>query len=438
MLKMDSEQKPISFFGLKGFKSHGDGNFALGASKEFYWAEAHGSRADELKEDMSRFHDISEENKQTVTHENDACVPSARKDYLAEPALLTTVALLDTYKGPNAVIAGNKTFQLNYVEIEPPAPGATIWTLNKERIFIPKALCRDGTGSKEIGMREKAVFGLARLDGKDPCSRDKFAEMVEKGHLQFPLLSSLCVAVDLKEPRAENESQRQSQASEGQVVGDKKVRLTIVEAVEQGLTRTPNAALISLFDFVSECEDRQDVLTPAELFSIRGSVHHPLMVNTEGASMPCAKALAFILATERSTQSEIFDGALRVPNENVLCALGDKAITYTLTTLCHKDKLSEAVIAPPRSGSRQQAAMVTITGMLGPTEFLLEGVQPVGADELPAVYHLFRKLFTVSKNESAGTEKRPLWDDQHKTVSEAKKCKMLSASPSDASLPGTE
>ena len=288
-------------------------------------------------------------------------------------------------------------------------------------------------------MREKAAFQLAGLDADDAGVREKFADLVQKGHLQYPLLSSLRVAVDLKEAKEENASQQQG-ATQSQFVGETEVRMTIVEAEEQDLTKTPNVSLLTLLDFVSKCEEQQDIMTPSKLSSIRSSVHHPIMVDTGATSMPCAKTLTLILATERSTQEKISDGTFRLTTANVIIALGDKSIKYTLTTLCDKDKLSEAVIVPPRSGSRQQAAIVTITGMLGPSEFLLEGVQTVTVEELPAVYALFRKLLTVTKNiEFTGTEKKPLWDDQTKNpVREAKKCKVLSASPSDASLPGTD
>jgi hypothetical protein len=389
-------------------------------------------------------HSLNSSDKEKLT--TDATwVPTQARDFLAEPSLHTTVALLDTFEGPNTAICSGKVYQLNYVELEPPSMGQAVCTDAGDRIWLSKVNCRDTTAAKEIGMRQKAALQLAGLSPEEPESVILFKARAAAGEIQYPLLSSIRISVEERQNTVPQSTAGASSASIGVPSGGNSAntKMVIVEAKEQVLTVAPNASFTELLNFVAHCAPRDDGLIPATLSTIKASDHYPLQVVTGDSVRPCAKALALILATERTGQDNIDAEAVRLTTSNVLDALGTVqegapgAEKYQLSSMCHPKQLSNVILTPPRSGKRQQAALALITGVTGPNTFAVEGVQPVAPDELDRVMKTMKKLISLAQRiKYDGELKRPIWKaEEGNPISSVKKCKQLGANPSDASLP---
>ncbi len=102
---------------------------------------------------------------------------------------------------------------MNYVDIDTPGPGAKVLTDNGERIWISSTRTRDFSGSIDLAIREKAALALAGLNPEADSAKAEFLEMVQKGSLQFPLLSSVRIHVRLKNRSASASSTSPSKAA---------------------------------------------------------------------------------------------------------------------------------------------------------------------------------------------------------------------------------
>ena len=275
----------------------------------------------------------------------------------------------------------------------------------------------------------------AGLDPDATNAKETFQEWAAAGLLRFPLLSSIRVSV---ERRQDNATETLVVGGDSQLEESAKVNMIVVEACEQDLTMAPNAAYTELLSFVTHCAPRDDGVLAATLDSIKVADHYAMQVELGDTKRPCAKVLALILATERTRQSSFGPDAIRLTTRNVLDALGgDAKQTYELVTMCQSSQLSDVLLTPPCSGSRQLAALVLITGVPNPNEFMVQAAQPVAAEDLTKVMKTMRKLIALTKNTKYdGTLKRPIWRaSESNPVITPKKCKQLGTNPSDASFP---
>ena len=442
--------EPISFFALSVYDA-GESKIGVRPSREFHWEIAlpASSKAAGLSADK-QLQKLDQSDKEQLTAK-DSWEPTRTRAFLSESSIHTAVALLDTFTGVNAEMSCEKVYQLNYVEIEPPAVGESVCTDAGDRIWLKQLQCRDTTGSISLAMRQKAALQLAGLDASDASAVDKFRSLAALGQVQFPLLSSIRVTVEKRPNRSfskesvgeyrssSKESVAESQSTDAtSVFGTSSyTNMVIVEASEQDLTHSPNASSKTLLSFLAECASRDDAIIAAPLAHIEAADHYPLLVRYGGVAQPCAKVLALVFATERTLQANLGDDAFRLTTANVLDALKrDAALKYQLSTLCHRDKLTDVILNPPRSGTRQQAALVTITGVRGQSEFQVEAVQLVAAGELASVTATMKRLVRLAgKAKFRGDEKRPLWNVSGRNpVTSVKKCRRMSANPTDSSL----
>ena len=418
-------RRPLSFFGLCVRLSDA-GAREVRHTADFFWEVAAGTKARELAADAS-LQSLDSSQRESLT-------PSATwqrkdRDFLGEPSLLTTLALLDSFGGDKSYPVVGNLFQLNYVLLEAPTAGETITTNAGDRIWLQKVLCRDATASIELAMRQKPALQLAGLDPESPDAFTRFQELVNDGCLQFPLLSSIRVSVEQRRPGGKD-------SGDGNLPDwEQSLNMVIVEACEQDLTMQPNASYDGLLPCLKQCRASEDRLIVASLPSIVAAEHYPLAVRDGDVVRPCSKALAVIYATERTSQEGTDSDHIRLTTKNVSDALVQTPALFQLVSLCHRDKLADVLLSPPRAGDRRQAALVLITGVGGAIEFDVEAVQTISSEELPKVVKALRKLRAWTKRiKFEGEVKRPLWAlNQADPVTTPKKCRTIGRHPSDDS-----
>jgi hypothetical protein len=286
-----SSSKPLAFFALSaGLDDNSE--LKIYASNDFYWTVAQGAKTTQL---LSRpeLQNLEADAKESLTAMS-SWEPNVRRDFLAEACPQSAVALINTYVGGNSQVAHDVVHQLNFVEVEAPQMGTNVWTHDKKRIWLAKVRINDLTGCCEVAMREKAALQLAGLDPEDEQSPKKFEEMMELGHVQFPLLCSVRINVVARVNK---------DSSNSQVDGQGEINKVIVEAVEQDLAASPNRAYLELLAFVNQCPHEAEGIVPARLDAIKSTSHYPLQIDFGDIIRPCSKALVLIEITER-TQSE--------------------------------------------------------------------------------------------------------------------------------------
>ena len=427
--KLVDHQSPISLFSLTAVPK--GGKVEIKTPDEFYWAEGIGAKAERLRNQSTELQSLSAGEKEKVTAE-DTWVPTQARDYLEERGQLATVALIDAYGGDNATIAHDKVFQLNFVEVEPPAGGTPVLTLAGDRIWIRAVTVNDFTGSIQLGMREKAALQLAGLDPSDPDSKQRFATMANEGDVQFPMLASVLVHLKKDDAKLQN-----SQETFGNQESPE-VRLTIVEAQEQDISQLPNASLLELLAYVKECAPRMDAMLPATLAQVKTSAYYPLEVVVGASARPCQKALVLVVSTERTEQTNIGNDACRMVTKRVFDGVTqDEGSRFDLVALCNSHKTRDAILDPPRTGSKKQYALALITAAPEETSFVLQMVQLLTPEEVKHATAMMKcLLYVVTQTRFDGIMKRPLWTTEGPNpIAMIKKCRSLGAHPTDKSIP---
>ena len=348
---------------------------------------------------------------------NKSFEPTTARDFLNCEATYTVCALLDQFVGPNATPADQVVFQLNHVEIEVPGTEAAVLTQSGDRVWV-RVRMLDMSGSVEVWLREKPALALSGARDKDD-----FVEKHTERKLSFPLLSSVRVFVRRQEAKLESSQENTS--------------MVIMEAQEQDITHAPNQSVTTLLNFVKQCAPRYDGIVPATLDGLRPSSHYPLQVEENGNCRACQKALVFINATEQSSSTAINSGVLRMETHNVNDPMNENdGKKYTLIAMCPESKLGEVMLAPPRSGTKRQAALAVVTSAVNKNTFMLQSVRLVTEEERPTAIKLMKILLHVSKDMTfEGNAKRPIWETSDASpVSAAKKCRRLQSFPTDGDL----
>ena len=428
---VQQQGKPTSFFALKIFTRTSADKREITASDDFYWRPAEGKKAEQLQLESQGLQSLPDNQRERLTKTDD-WEPKQARNFLTEPALHNTLALLDAYSGNNAHPVDDRVFQLNYVQIEPPEMGTNLLT-KFGSIFLPRTITQDPTATLTLALREKAALTLAGLDPDDKTAPDTFQRHAADGTLQFPLLSSM--RVHLRAPTTEAELQ--SSPSDGPERD--RVSLVIVEAEEQDLSQAPNNSFTELLMHLSECAPRTDGMVAANLHMIEPSAHYPLQINFGDHVRQCDKALVLVISKERTIQSKIGEGSYRLTTRNVIDGAGlveESSATFTLVGMCTEQNLKDAVLDPPRSGRKQQAALALITSVLTDGAFMLQMVQLVPQDDFASASRLVQKLIDLSrKTKFHGTETRPSWEtEETHPLQSLRKCRKLGNNPTDCSL----
>ena len=438
---MVDHQTPISLFGLSAVRSRSK-KLEIKTPDEFYWASAVGAKAELLKPVAATLTSLSSDDKDKLTPV-EAWAPGLSKDFLTEPAIHASLVLVDAYSDGNALVANEKTFQVNYVEVEPPGPGTKVTTKEGDRIWMASATLLDHSGTiTNIGIREKAALTLANIDPNNPQAKEIFQQQVRDGTVQFPMLSTIRVYLKTK-PGSSDETRSQDPGAEVASQQDgqgAQTRLTIVEAQEQDLSCPPNQSYMDLLRLIGECHPRTDGLVAAPLGAIRKSAHYPIAVEFNGQLRACHKVLTLVASTTRSNQDPLDSENLRLSTPDVLDLIGanepETRAKYTLVGMCSRTSLRDVLLDPPRTGTRQQAALAIITGILDEKTFLLQMVQLIPEADIPATQKLMEALINLNRRtQYSGVDARPDW----KTPSSGllwkpRKCRRLGECPTDVSL----
>ncbi len=187
--------KPVSMFSLT--VKNTDGCHDVCANDEFFFKPAAGPKADALTASAAELQSLPSENKHKFTREHTR-QPREARDFLSMGVLPISASMLAEYFGATRVSVDDTVFQMNYVDIDTPGPGANVLTDNGERIWISSTRTRDFSGSIDLAIREKAALALAGLNPEADFAKAEFLEMVQKGSLQVSLLSSVRIHVRLK------------------------------------------------------------------------------------------------------------------------------------------------------------------------------------------------------------------------------------------------
>ncbi len=200
---------------------------------------------------------------------------------------------------------------MNYVDIDTPGPGAKVLTDNGERIWISSTRTRDFSGSIDLAIREKAALALAGLNPEADSAKAEFLEMVQKGSLQFPLLSSVRIHVRLKNRSASASSTSPSKAASPSKADsasqpdESQLQLLVVEACEQDMLQVPNYSVMQLLANIAECCPRTDGIVIAQLHQIQATSHYALQVDFGTHVRPCDKVLALIVSTKKRFRTRL-------------------------------------------------------------------------------------------------------------------------------------
>ena len=167
-----------------------------------------------------------------------------------------------------------------------------------------------------------------------------------------------------------------------------------------------------------------------------------------GTMMSACAVLVLAAATEKSGFSAFGEGFRLTTNNVVDVGFGneeEKLPLVNLVSICTPANMTDFKLDPPRTGSKQQFALVVVSGVItsgdqGLKTFMVERVQLLPETDVPVCKTMLAKLAYLSKQlKFEGSRAAKVrWDSEATTPLAAKKARMLSYSPSDASVPGTD
>ena len=214
-----------------------------------------------------------------------------------------------------------------------------------------------------------------------------------------------------------------------------------MEAEEQSFDQKPTQAVNQLMEFMKGLGPPCRGLVPTTLRNVCASQHSPLAVRmSTGAIRNGDKALCLVATQGKSTATALENDIFRVVTDDVM-DLADSdtgKVDFTLTGLCTKDGLADFKIDAPRGGKKLQAALVIVSSVAEKTAqtqktLYLEAVQLISAEDVENVKRCVVKLITHAESMDVASSKRAA-PDPKKFLEQPKKCRRLSACPTDASL----
>ena len=231
----------------------------------------------------------------------------------------------------------------------------------------------------------------------------------------------------------------------------------LVEAEDQDIDAMPTRALLELRPILQKLSLSTEDLKIANLKDFAVLPHVGMVVG----GVKCELGLALVGATVKSEFQKFGEG-YRLTTKNVLdvgfgasslkpedCRAGSDT-GFDLVAICTEHNLTEYKMAPPRKAEVQYALVVVSSlrettavagaGEPGRKTFMVERLQLVeSAGAMLACQKMLAKLkYARTEFKFEGTKRdQSVWSDMPATpTSSAKRVRRLSASPSDASLPG--
>lgn len=342
----------------------------------------------------------------------------------------------------------DEVFQINHCHVAVPSPGARILTNKGDRIWLQNVRIMDATGSATVAVREKAALALSGLD-----SKEAFEEAQATDNISFPVLASVRVHVTKQKDSDSSKSQ------DGGAAEPTFLNAVLVEAEDQSIDAMPTSALLELRPILQKLALSTEELKVATLKDFAVLPHVGMAVD----KVKCELGLVLIGATTKSEFQKFGEG-YRLVTKNVWdvgfgtpslhpqdCKAG-KDTGFDLVAICTEHNLTEYKMAPPRKAGVQFALVVVSDLHHGPRtagaaepgrkSFMVERIQLIdNAEKMTACQKMLAKLaYARGKFTFEGTKRdRSAWGDMPATpTSSAKRVRRLSASPTDASLPGAD
>jgi hypothetical protein len=361
------------------------------------------------------------------------------------PQTIAASAFLDyTSQNPEANLPN--VMQIMAATIEEPTGSVT--AEGTERIwFITKF--REFSGGAEASMPERVALQLSGLD------RAGFMDAHASGTLEFPLLCNLRVSRSVSTGASEQSGASQPGAHAGK---RQFVNHVIQDArpIDWDNHVAPNAAYEDVLTMLNKWPRNEDGLLFAFLADIEPDPHAGFRVAFENGTISKGAAVAVLIASRRKNNApESLGDGFKVCGPDVsdvanAVAAGASqtaptAATYNVTGFCTLNDMSKFELSPPR-GHAQRFAIALITscelveqtGASQPVvkSFHMDKIQILEQADGPKAIPVFQRLrrLTMRLNPSSTEERKHTFSFSEEPGRTLKKCKTLSAMPTDESL----
>ena len=379
----------------------------------------------------------------TVVAELPNFQPREKVDYPSPEATLTVCRLLhlarqgnsETHAASSADAAEHTPvlFQINHARILEPKGLDSVFASNTNRLW-PNLRVIDSTGTVEIRMREKTALILSGAP-----DAETFAELVEKGALNFPILCSIRITM------------RKSTRSEFE--GDY-MDTCIVEAVEQDLLcprSLPNSSVNYLTELLHAAAPDPSRMIAAPISSVQHVSHVGMVVN----SVPVSCVLSLIAHVGRSETHNldgghklISKGCWNVPFKMPLVSTegapehADTKINGEAASYCTMENVQDYTLSARRPNAPMYALIVISSARNAPEGdnahiYMVEKVAPVSPADVITIRLVLERLSEFAKTASQSTAlcTSPVKWPEGRSPGSAKKSRRLGYHPTTASPP---
>ena len=350
--------------------------------------------------------------------------PKASMD-VSGPQSIAAIAFLHySARNPDGKLPA--VMQIMAATIEEPSGSVTcegadhIWFVTKIREF---------SGAAEVWMPERVALGLTGLD------RAAFMDAHAAGSLQFPLLCNLRVSRSVSERQPIEPHYRTW------------VNNVVQEAkpIEWTRNMAPNKAYDNVLHMLNKLPGNEEGLIFGFLADIAPDPHTGFHLLFDDGSISKGAAVAVLIASRKKNDSPaIFGTGFKVSSPDVLDVANpveQTNQTFNVSGYCTLNDMSRFDLSPPR-GHAQRYAVALITSceqnpnQPGIKNFHLEKVQMLEQAEGPQAKGIFQRLrrLTMNLRPSSTEEPRQTLAIEEEPKRPLKKCRTLSAMPTDGSL----
>ena len=432
-------QVPITMFGLyvQPEPQQDESKVSCKASKEFWWIECPQTQTTEkvqkLRSDAGSI--LARATKELAA--SDGWAPPEAVNYAACDATRLNVQLLQAIVQrekdalPTADEGGHVIFQLNCVRLVEPAPGDELTTKDNSRLFVPVRVM-DDWGQMTLRMRESTALQASNMETKEA-----FVEAVQKGGLQFPLLSSIRVRV-----------KRGSASANGSSQDDPLIDAIIVEAEQQSIEEAcrPNSALMAVAQASKPLGGSTACMVVGRLSQVKRAPHAGLTVD----GTCCEFALVLCLVKAKSEMQKIGQGfrivtgglhEVTTTTKDGKTHLEEASVKGTFVSMCTLENCPQFNLTPSnlKHGMYRLALISSVNETKGGITYIVDRVSGVlEADERLSHAMLLDEMAKLTK--IAKPDERPKrsasWaSETSTTLTAAKKTRALSREPTNTPLP---
>jgi hypothetical protein len=356
------------------------------------------------------------------------------------PQAIAACAFVD-YTAQNPAANLPTVLQVMLVTLEEPT--GSVMAEGSDRIWFITKL-RDNSGSAEVGVSERVALQLTGLD------HESFIEAHASGTLQFPLLSNMRVSRSVS---TGNSVDRSGASQSGASQPGNFVNTVIQDAVPVNWNNKmePNAAYENVLGMLNDLPRNEEGLNFAFLSDIGADPHKGFRLTFSNDNIVKGAAVAVLIASSKKSKTpEPLGAGFKICAPDV-CDVArpdaesssQKPSLYNVSGFCTLDDMSKFDLSPPR-GHKQRFAIAFITsceetsGASQPAvkNFLMDKLQILEQADGPKAVKVFQRLrcLTMRLNPSNKEERKHNLTINEKPNRPLKKCRTLSAMPTDESL----